>query len=765
MAIGLRFDKGVSAGTANQSREDFAVGDTCTIVATGVVGVATFQVLASPPGSVAALVPVDAVSQDLTLDVAGRWDVRVGDSSDGSRVEHTFAVPTVIKNLIAPAHNERASEDANEADTDPGTWVDESHSNLGGRTTGYAPDVQKVVAAVERSLESAGVVDGGDIADDGDGTVTVAPVRGYLRATDDDVADLASYSIAETAIAPADNDITFVYAEYNAGTSRVVGTVTERTDSNTNNLLGTVHREGTDLHITQRQELVRNAAQRVNQRLVDIEGLTWESGADTSETGTRNIAITAGKFWLGLRRVPFAAFDSSTPTNYFYFYRDSGNPSGWTFDLATQISNTKWDDGSNTLADLTGNRFGVHWVYVAVDGDVYVLYGRGNYTLAQAEEAEPPPDVPPHLQEHHGALAAKVIIQKDAAAFESVESAFGLVFAATGAHSHSAAATTYNNADSALTDTDVKGALDTLSEMSLGAAETGWLSGLDVTINGSNPAEFDVAAGTIRVQGIADPIPAGPFTAEDLPDIATSPFTALSIDAAGQLVKLPRNLTASERRTHAQIQTVLHGDLATITGIDNRLSLGEHLTQAVADYVTAAGIINNGNNYTARAADLTVQKSAGVTTSLGLEAAADLTAPNNQINGAESPVTFVPVYRDFPSGFVFGLATTLVPVGFWDNGSGTLQATPKYVIYQMRFFNQQTGCFVGQTTYDTLEEAAANVFLEDPTLPVAVNVVQNNLRTAIIAKGDVTDFQGGVNVQFIQVSPSFPGGVVQRGTL
>lgn len=186
MAIGLRFDKGVSAGPADQSREDFAVGDVCTIVATGIVGTATFQILAPPLGSTAVLVPVDPLKQSITIDVAGgRWDIRVGDTADGSRVEHTFAAPTLLRGLIAPAHNERSSEDANAVDVDPGTWVAESHSNPGGRFTGHAPDVQKAVAAIELNADLAlgaresGWVSGCEITPNGASQYDIA--TGFVR--------------------------------------------------------------------------------------------------------------------------------------------------------------------------------------------------------------------------------------------------------------------------------------------------------------------------------------------------------------------------------------------------------------------------------------------------------------------------------------------------------------------------------------------------------------------------------------------------------
>lgn len=289
-------------------------------------------------------------------------------------------------------------------------------------------------AALRNTSGSTGVVSGGVVTDDADGTVTVAAVIGHIRATNSDVAAILSYDIAETPITPTDNDITYIYAEYNAGTPQIVGTITARTDVNTNNLLATVDRSAAVLHITQRQEYLGNTSQIVSQRLIATNNLSHESGLVTSGVGTRNIAITAGLVWLGLQQIAISAFDSSAAGTFFQFHRDGVG--GWTDSVETQISNTVYDDNSGTPALLTGNRYGVHWVYSAVDDDVYVVLGRGDYTLAQARNAEPPGDVPPHIQEHHAAIIAKITVQKDSATFESVESAFGTKFSAAGISSH-----------------------------------------------------------------------------------------------------------------------------------------------------------------------------------------------------------------------------------------------------------------------------------------------------------------------------------------
>ena len=432
MTIGLRFDKGASEGTANQTREDFAIGDVATIRATGVVGTATFQVLKSAPGSASALVVVDPVTQTIAIDVAGRWRIRVGDTADGSRVTHTFAAPTIRKGLIAPAHNERASEDANEADTDPGTWPDESESNLGGRNTGYAPDLEKAIAVLE-------------------------------------------------------------------------------------------------------------------------------------------------------------------------------------------------DEG----------------------------------------------------------------------------------------------------------------------------AETGWLSGCDITINGGNPSQYDLAAGFIFVKGTGA-VAVAAQTGIDPLNIATTVFTTNSIDATGALVKGDFALTAAETKSLVQLQPVLHEDLATITGVSNERTIADPVP-ALMDYARAGGLINVGNNYVP-ATGVTVNKEIGTTSDFMLEGkSSPLLAPNDQPNPQILGVVFPSVIRDGGSSHTFLTPSANVPVGFWDDDSGTLAATIKYVNYQMRFFNQRTGCFVGQQTYDTLEEAIANALIADPFLPAPVLTSPNNLRTVIVARGDITDWTDPLTFKFIQV--------------
>ena len=235
-----------------------------------------------------------------------------------------------------------------------------------------------------------GVLSGGSINDDGDGTITVDSGYGFIRATDSDLSTLFSFGWPQESganVTLIDNDMNYIYVEYNAGVPQVISTTTELTDVNTNILLGTVYRIGIVLHITvDTKAKVDNGIFKTIDRFNSTEPFAWESGAMVSETGTLKIAVTPGTFWQGLTRFTTASFDSNGADTFTYTYRDGSG--GWTFvPASTQIDNLKYDDGSGTLATLgMFSRYGVHWVYIENDSDIYVVYGEGTYKLKDATE-------------------------------------------------------------------------------------------------------------------------------------------------------------------------------------------------------------------------------------------------------------------------------------------------------------------------------------------------------------------------------------------
>ena len=325
--------------------------------------------------------------------------------------------------------------------------VDDEHINWGTPTGQVdAADIPlfalsnsswTTVQHMQNVFHSAGWITGGNVTDDGDGTISVALGTGLIRALNDDVETLYFFDWAAEAganVALVDNDINYIYAEYNSGAPRVIATNTESADYHTNVLLGLVQASGTSLHInTVDKHTVGDHASRMIRRLKDTMAFSQVTGGILSATGTLGIQVTAGEFWQGLTEFSTNSFDSGSGT---FSYWHIASPTGF-IQIADQqtISATQYDDGDGTLGTLSNNKYGVHWVYMEVDSHIDVLYGRGDYTLSEAEDAQPPATVPEPITTH-GFLISKIIIKKSDSAFTQVESTFQTTFVGSQAQDH-----------------------------------------------------------------------------------------------------------------------------------------------------------------------------------------------------------------------------------------------------------------------------------------------------------------------------------------
>lgn len=286
-------------------------------------------------------------------------------------------------------------------------------------------------------FHSAGWVSGGGITDDADGTITVAAGTGLIRATDSATAEILYFDWSAEAganVALVDNDINYVYAEYNSGSPQVVARTTLSTDFHTDVLLAIISREGTTLHINEKdRHEVGDHANNMIRRLKATMPYGHESGAIISAPSGVKIAVTAGTFWRGLTRFATSAVDTSVAGTFSYYYNDGSWQKTAT---QTDIDNTQYNNFGTGLANLSNNKYGVHWIYKeADDEDLAIVYGIGDYTLVEAEDAGIPSAVPQHL-EVEGILIGKIIIKKSDAAFTQLESAFTSTFQGSIATDH-----------------------------------------------------------------------------------------------------------------------------------------------------------------------------------------------------------------------------------------------------------------------------------------------------------------------------------------
>jgi len=275
---------------------------------------------------------------------------------------------------------------------------------------------------------SAGRTSGGVISDATAGKVDVTAGTGFIKTTDSGIGVTKSFDWPlKEDLALADNDTNYIYVDYAAGTPEVKATNDRSTiDGHTEFTLGRVYRAGTTLHIVNSGTNLVDSVHRNHERLVLVRGFERASGGVISGTGTRNIASTAGIYFLGANKEATVAKDTSGVDTFTYFYRDGGG--GWTEVAAqSQINNLQYDDGTPPLGNLTPNRYGVHWVFIGYDSNLRVVYGQGDYKLVDAENAIVPTGLPEVITEF-SILAAKIIIKQNAASFSSVVSAYETLF-------------------------------------------------------------------------------------------------------------------------------------------------------------------------------------------------------------------------------------------------------------------------------------------------------------------------------------------------
>lgn len=330
------------------------------------------------------------------------------------------------------------------------------HNSLGGRadpeahpTTAISYPSTLGVTAISSLQdyinydESAGAISGGEITAVTPATpsVDVSAVDVHLRATASKTGTLGLYNIAaETKTLVAD-DINYIYADYNAGTP-VWAVNQDLTTINAQDkvavaVAASAHGE---IHYLNFGDYTVDFMAEYAKKEAVTNWLQHGEGAEISETGTRNIGLTAGSFYIINKRFTTSAFDTSVSGSFDTLYTsDSG--STWTMTSSvTQLPNTQYNNISTGLVDLDNNKYGIYWVYLIVNSPdhIHVVYGQNQYAdLASAKAAKVPTVLPSELAPYGVAvLVGRIIFQKGATNFADVSSPFQIVFTSSTATIH-----------------------------------------------------------------------------------------------------------------------------------------------------------------------------------------------------------------------------------------------------------------------------------------------------------------------------------------
>ncbi len=255
------------------------------------------------------------------------------------------------------------------------------------------------------------LLSGGGITDNGNGTAAVASMTGWCKVSDSDTAVGRFFDWASpgNTAALTDLSINHIYVDYNGGTLQLVVS----TDITTHGFkrdhihIASIFRNGNTLHFHESDMVGIGRMGRSDMHHREETPAHRVSGLVTTDGGSLALSITAGVIYEGISRQA-STVDGSTWS--YWYTSDSG--SSWTEDTSQSALVQSYNDITSGKVSLGTSKFGIHWVYVDIDGGhLHVVYGQGNYTANQAEEAGVPSVIPPQVT-GYGVLIAKIINQE-----------------------------------------------------------------------------------------------------------------------------------------------------------------------------------------------------------------------------------------------------------------------------------------------------------------------------------------------------------------
>ena len=299
---------------------------------------------------------------------------------------------------------------------------------------------------------------------------------------------------------------------------------------------------------------------------------------------------------------------------------------------------------------------------------------------------------------------------------------------------------------------------------------TGLITGGEVTISPGDNTKVDIAAGTgFYADNTTDPL--NPvrlkvswpnFDLVNLPDLAIQPATFFGLDLSSGtavVVRRAQLFNAEERRDFVVLAPAVHPGGIQIDSVAATYGFALDERQTLGDLADAVGSINlkGGNVYSASSADdLTMDKSAGGTFSLGLNYHNSKKSPNTTTDPAFSPVPFLLyTYQDGSGGFTFSPPSTVVDPFQYDN-NGTLTEVPNgnpFTIQRILSLSliNLTVIHYGQTPYSTLAaaESAINteLFNKNPALESGFRtwlIIRKNVEKMITDAADVRFIAAGM---------------------
>ena len=272
------------------------------------------------------------------------------------------------------------------------------------------------------------------ITDNYNGTITVGSCVCMLYSTIDFTGNINNYTISGSTLTPTNQVSSTLCVNYNNGLP--IYTIENQGTVNWSNTtaISTIYRDNNILSFLDWNSLGNGLPDKTHLRFLKTQRFAWESGLSISESNERIINIDSGKAWNGVVRTSLS-FSSSSINNCTLWYHSGGT---WTTTGVTQYNNLYYDNGAN-LNEVADTHYVVNWVYrqlSSVDNEIIILLNSSDCVTESEAKSSQPPTVPIFISTICF-LIGKIIVQKNASASTSIESAFSSVFVSTPVTNHS----------------------------------------------------------------------------------------------------------------------------------------------------------------------------------------------------------------------------------------------------------------------------------------------------------------------------------------
>jgi hypothetical protein len=307
------------------------------------------------------------------------------------------------------------------------------------------------------------------------------------------------------------------------------------------------------------------------------------------------------------------------------------------------------------------------------------------------------------------------------------------------------------------------------------ASSTGVIEGLQLSINGINSNQIDIASGRLVIvtltndpldyNGInADLVDYAGITGVPITTMATGEITYISLSynsGTEALTIVMRNTapSAEQRRQEVTLGIVSHYDYTNIFNVQSTPII---ISQPLHSAIDFEGKISkkDGLIYSGVSGVMQISHTSGSLVGYGINSDINQSSPNTRLIPTSTPVGFLPGWRNGTSGLTVGTPTNVFDSTKYDDGTGVLATIPSNnnaVVHRIYMTGEgATMILYGQVVYGTvtLAREAYNANL-DTIDDIPLEVLKNLVLVAIlITAKDTTDLSDAGDAIFLTLATS-----------